>query len=453
MSIAQPLHASCILPPVETLHPVEALARGWCPGLARPMASGDGLLARVHPPLGSLTCAQARAIAEAAHLHGNGLVDITSHANVQIRGVRAQTHAALRAHLAPLGLDDDGRPAPFRATVLSPLGGLDGTEHVDGRALAQQVEAMAGAVSLPPKFLIVVDSGGAFPLTHLRPDLRLLATAPGQMRAELAGKPALSTPPVDAAALIQALPLLLAQLSRLLACTGRRRVRLLTANARRAALAQAGLGQGVAVRPRTNIRGEREKVTPPPRAGRVPLKDGRFALFAAPPFGQMATHVLEGVARLAEESGLGEIRLTPLRGLMLPGLAAAQVPHVKKRLSALGLITRADDNRLRILTCAGAPACARALCNSHVLASQLAAHLPAGDARQAGADEDIHLSACAKGCARRKASALTLVASGDEFAVIPDGGPLDTPLLRLPFAQILHRLAHSPSGRALRDAF
>ncbi len=31
------------------------MRRGWCPGVLRPMPSGDGLLVRVHPPGGALT--------------------------------------------------------------------------------------------------------------------------------------------------------------------------------------------------------------------------------------------------------------------------------------------------------------------------------------------------------------------------------------------------------------
>ena len=61
--------------------------RGWCPSLARPMPTGDGLLARVHPPLGRLTPAQARAVAPGARRFGNGHVDVTARANLQIRGV------------------------------------------------------------------------------------------------------------------------------------------------------------------------------------------------------------------------------------------------------------------------------------------------------------------------------------------------------------------------------
>lgn len=475
--------------PTEAL--LDTMARGWCPGLSRPMASGDGLLARVHPPHGALTPEQALALAEAAHREGNGLIDITSHANLQIRGVRPATHAALRARLAPLGLDDEGRRAPYRATVLSPLAGRDGAELVDGRALAERVEAMAGAILLPPKFLIAVESGGSFALGHLNPDLRLAATAPGFLELVLAGKPALGTSPLPMARVLAALPHLLETVATTLAQAGVRRVRMLTGNARRSLLVQAGLmeadrPEGAARQPIALPRpvpdsdigfratedagpaeimsGERPASSPraieaqatvpkPPqpgahRVGTVQLRDGTFALFAAPPFGQMSARALEGIARLAQDLGLAEIHLTPLRGIVLTGLAPAVLGQARTRLDTLGFIIRADDARLRILTCAGAPACARALCNSHALASQLAAHL-----RPSSGTEDIHLSACLKGCARRGPAPLTLVAQPGGFGIIPDGGPLDAPATVLSFPEILHRLSILPAGRPLREAF
>lgn len=441
---------------------VEAMARGWCPGLSRPMASGDGLLARVHPPNGILSPRQALALGEAARICGNGLLDITSHANLQIRGVRAETLGPLRARLTPLGLDDAGRRAPYRATVISPLAGLDESEQVDGRTLADLVEAIVRTVRLPPKFLIGVESGGRIALDHLAPDLRLIASAPGQVRLVLAGVPALTSPPLPVAHMLELLPRLLQAISAMLHAVNRRRVRMLTGNARRALLVQAGFAstarlspddgngdgqprlaagmsllQGTSLAPHLS----RPKM---PRAGTCRLANGTFALFAAPPFGQMTARALESIGLLAQELGLEEIRLTPLRGLLLPGLNAAHLAMAQARLSAHGLITRAEDPRLRIITCAGAPACARARCNSHALASQLARHLAPAPGREA----DIHLSACMKGCARRGRSPLTVVAQGERFAIIPDGGPLDTPRQHLSFPELLAQLAtlvpHSP---------
>ena len=69
--------------------------KGWCPGALRPMLSGDGLVVRVRPHGGRLSRVQAAGIAALAAQHGNGLLDLTSRANLQIRGVEQSSHPAL----------------------------------------------------------------------------------------------------------------------------------------------------------------------------------------------------------------------------------------------------------------------------------------------------------------------------------------------------------------------
>ena len=63
------------------------LIKGWCPGAWQPMETGDGWLVRVRPPLGQLSKAQMLALCDAAETYGNGLIELTSRANIQLRGV------------------------------------------------------------------------------------------------------------------------------------------------------------------------------------------------------------------------------------------------------------------------------------------------------------------------------------------------------------------------------
>ena len=64
------------------------------------MASGDGLVVRVRPPLGRLTVAQARRLARLALVHGTGVLELSSRANVQLRGIAPGRHAAVLRALA-----------------------------------------------------------------------------------------------------------------------------------------------------------------------------------------------------------------------------------------------------------------------------------------------------------------------------------------------------------------
>ena len=90
--------------------------RGWCPGALRPMLSGDGMLLRVRPMLGEVSAEAMRGLCDLAGRHGNGLIDLTSRANLQLRGasrVLVRLGAFYAAHLAQL--DKRARQLPWSA--------------------------------------------------------------------------------------------------------------------------------------------------------------------------------------------------------------------------------------------------------------------------------------------------------------------------------------------------
>ncbi|HRO16362.1 MAG TPA: precorrin-3B synthase, partial [Paracoccus sp. (in: a-proteobacteria)] len=82
------------------------------------MQSGDGLVVRVRPPGGRLTQAQAAGIAGLARAHGSGLIDLSARANVQLRGVRGDSHAPLIEDLRALGLVDDSIAVETRRNIV-----------------------------------------------------------------------------------------------------------------------------------------------------------------------------------------------------------------------------------------------------------------------------------------------------------------------------------------------
>ena len=103
-----------------------ALRRGDCPGVQRPFLEADGLLVRVRIPGGIVTTDQAAVLARVAAEHGSGVIELTSRANVQIRGVTTERHRLLVEELVAAGLahadpDVDQR----RNVVASPTTGLD----------------------------------------------------------------------------------------------------------------------------------------------------------------------------------------------------------------------------------------------------------------------------------------------------------------------------------------
>ena len=131
--------------------------KGWCPGAHRPMMSGDGLVVRVRPRLARLDRAQALGLAALAQRFGSGVIDLTSRANLQIRGVTEADHEALLQELARLDLlDADASLERRRNVLVTPFwqpGDL--TERLT-RALLGALPALP---ELPAKVGFAVDTG------------------------------------------------------------------------------------------------------------------------------------------------------------------------------------------------------------------------------------------------------------------------------------------------------
>jgi precorrin-3B synthase len=298
------------------------------------MATGDGLLVRVHPPGGVLAAEQARLLAALARESGNGHLDVTARGNIQIRGVSEATHPALAARLEAAGLVEPDGEGPPRLTLLSPLAGRDPAERFDAMALAAAVEAQArGLPGLPPKAAVAIDGGGAMSLHGLSADLHLAPVdAPGSRGVAL-GLAAPDGPRwIGTMAAAQAPAALRAILTRFGAArrTGRttaRRIRDLDAALLADLAAAADLGPIVAP-----LRRE-----PAIRAGVVRSGD-QTALLAALPFGRCEAAVLDRAAAWSERFGCGEVRLSFTRGLLLPGIADSGIAALVAEVRETGLI-------------------------------------------------------------------------------------------------------------------
>ena len=123
---------------------------GWCPGALRPMPSRDGSIVRVKPHGATLSPDQAIGIAAAAITFGNGALDLTSHANLQIRGASDASLPGLTEALDRLGLlDPDAGAEARRNVMMSPLAGLDPEALLDTRPVVAALETrLVGEVGL-----------------------------------------------------------------------------------------------------------------------------------------------------------------------------------------------------------------------------------------------------------------------------------------------------------------
>ncbi|GLS46765.1 precorrin-3B synthase [Methylobacterium brachythecii] len=457
------------------LPPNDASRRGWCPSLARPMPTGDGLLARVHPPLGILTAAQLRAVAEAARLYGNGHIDITARGNLQIRGVSEGTACALAAHLTEAGLGDvrsDG--GPQRLTLTSPLAGHDPDALIDAIALARAVEAMGLTIAgLSAKMLVAVESGGRWGLGEAEADLLIRPIAPSCVAIGLASETAHHwCPEVDVANAPQAIGRVLVAF----VASEHRRMRDLD-DTRRSSIAAiasghvdgradrqapfpppCGEGQRVGVVPLAAIGtsgttpssnsspqggGEPRSAMPP---GFVRLGADLAAIVAEAPFGRCTADGLDAAAAIAGDKG---VRCTPERGLVLLA-SPPRAEAILRSLNAAGFITDPADPRRAIAACPGAPACA----SGSTPVPEHAAHLAEAFAPFAARGLTAHVSGCAKGCAHPRPADLTLVAEDGLYRVVIDGAPGETGQPpSLTFEAALDRVRRADPARSLAGAF
>lgn len=425
--------------------PDPKLVKGWCPGARRPMETGDGLLVRVRITGGIVSAELAGELAFLARRYGNELVDLSQRANLQIRGVGADALDDLLGHLDRLGvLDRDAESEAVRNIVASPLAGLDPTAAIDGRALVAALEARLtsdpSVHALPGKFGFSVDEGGRLSLDDVAADVRLsglktpdgprvlvaVATRPGHHQPIAVVEPeAAADRAADLARGVVALRAALPEAPRrLLEIVGRTGLAAL--------FHAAGFGEVMA-----------DVATLPRRHGAEAVlgdhtHDPAAFLGLGAPFGRFTADQLALLGDLAGERGGGEIRLTPWRTVLIPGVAPEKMPRIRPWIAAGRFVFSPDDPRLAVVTCAGSTGCRNAGLDTRADAEQLA-----GIARRlAPHGTPLHVSGCEKGCAHPSAAPFTLVARDGAYDLVRDGRPWDAPTIeRLNLAEAAAALA------------
>jgi ferredoxin-nitrite reductase len=140
----------------------------WWGIFFRPVTPGKFMM-RLRLPSGIISSAQMRVLAEIVQRYGeDGVADITTRQNLQLRGIRIedlpdifQRLAAVEMTSVQSGMDN------VRNITASPVAGLDGDELIDVRDLVQQVQDMITNggqgnpefTNLPRKFNIAIEGG------------------------------------------------------------------------------------------------------------------------------------------------------------------------------------------------------------------------------------------------------------------------------------------------------
>lgn len=161
--------------------------------------------------------------------------------------------------------------------------------------------------------------------------------------------------------------------------------------------------------------------------GSFPLPDSRFALGIGLPFGQATAEQFVGFAEGAERHGADEIRLAPGRALLTLTPTAEAAIRLKEIAGAVGFITDPADPRLSVVACAGAPACA----SGHIQARAIASEIAADATAVLGDGQLLHVSGCAKQCAKPARAALTLIGTAKGAELYFGDGTAGEPLARV----------------------
>lgn len=360
-----------------------------CPGVLRLHQAGDGLLARVRLPGGRLSPATVDAIGDVAEL-GGGLAELTSRANVQVRGLDAALATAAADLLRTAGLLPSPAHDRVRNVLASPVAGrhpssIAATDDVVGD-LDRGLCADPALAALPGRFLFAVDDASGTVDTR-RADVALRAernTDGPAFRLLLAGRPIdLTAPPPQAAELALA--------------AARAFLTVVEGRGHDHAWHVDDIPEG-AMRLAALLGGSPRSDGGPGHAegslalGTLAQSDGRTAVTVLPPLGQLDLPMLRALGTLLRDVS-GDARISQRRTLTVVDVCPAEAGGLVEALERIGFVVSGRAGWWGLSTCAGAGACVRARIDVHAAAEARTR------VRLAGSPSE-HWSACERGCGR-----------------------------------------------------
>jgi precorrin-3B synthase len=331
------------------------------------MPAKDGLLIRLRPPGGTLSSAQLKALALSCAADGNGLVDLTGQARLQVRGLSSESLPKFTASMVEAGLADPNPEYELRRRVTLLHGG--------DASLAAALEAalIAAPIAFAEKFDVVVgrdDGPNADIMLHQ-----------GRLWLASAVKAASCADPLQAVLHIAA------------ALNGRR-VREVDVSA---------LYDAAALQPDSAIPAPETSIS------------GIGLLFGA-----MKSATLLVLAELGEAYGDGTWHLTRSRSLIL-GAVRSPVA-LMQAAEAQGFMTAPTDPGRRVFACPGVLGCESATNDTRQAAQMLLAALPEG--------RTLHVSGCSKGCAYPQPADFTFVGTHSGYDLVRNGRAKDVALVQ-----------------------
>lgn len=389
-----------------------------CPGVFYPTLAADGVLSRIRTPGGLLTARQCRLLAAIAETFAGGQTRITNRANVQLRALEDRLPDVVLHEMQREGLaSNEPLTDHLRNVMASPLAGLDPSALLDTRplvaAIVEYLRTHPRLAALPAKFSIGLDGGERASIAAFPNDV-LLRAMPRGLRVLLR----LGVEDDDRADL--GLSLATSEVVPFIAALADWYVEALPVGGSKPRLRQLVAERGVEAMRAALIERVPSLVvdgTIVPAAstvvGRAPIgvqaqhDGGRVTVGLAPRLDGWSSAQLRALAEVAERFGGGELRLSPWRTVLVPGVSIDAVDAVNEALEAVGLSARERLLIDGIVACVGSAGCASGGADTVRDASKLAALLEG----RAGIPASVHFSGCAKRCAQRRPADVTLIGS------------------------------------------
>ena len=357
-------------------------AKGWCPSALMPMMSGDGLLVRIKPAFSRLTSHQAQMIALLSKRHGNGFMDITNRANLQIRGLRQSDYPLMLKDLQDSGIAETHEARDGLNLMLAPF---TESQSVGWRCAEALYNAASAFPALPSKFGFAIDCGATRYLQHASCDIRVEIDETGQLLIRLDGyeQGYVTSEETFQSDILQALYWFVSSQNKKRSYN---RMQQLIAD--------------------SDVPDIFTTTTPCKNTKSLyPGCEEDWHVIALP-FGQITADQLLEIADQTQE-----IIFSINRCLVID------------KTAVLGhqFITSKDDLRYLVTACAGMPACTSASISTKQLASKIC------ESQAILAGKSYHISGCSKGCAMPSNSDICIIGECGSYNMLENGCAWDKP--------------------------
>jgi ferredoxin-nitrite reductase len=394
----------------------------------------DSYMCRLRIPNGILKHWQFAGMADLAERYCGPFSHVTTRANLQVREVPPKNAVALIEGIQDLGLCSRGSGADnIRNVTGTPTAGIDPQELIDTRPYARawhyHILNDRSLYGLPRKFNVAFDGAGKIAVLEDTNDIAFSAVEvkdgfgvePGIWfrlgvggitgHRDFAKETGIIVKPEEATMVADAIV-------RVFIDTGDRTNRL------KARLKYVLDSMGVdkfmtSVEERLGrklARAPAEAIVPRPDFDRMAhigvhkqKQEGLNWIGVVLPVGKITCEQMRGLAKIAQDLGDGELRLTVWQNLLIPGVRDENVALAVAAIEKLGLAVKASQIRAGLIACTGNAGCKFAASDTKRHAAEI------GDWCEPRVNVDtplnIHLTGCHHSCAQHYISDIGLIAA------------------------------------------